>query len=269
MYYWFVFIGNNILLRQNEDGSYSIPRGEQPPTERKEWEAVQELPKMKGTACRAYSLKNVTTEEVEALKTMDLRSSYNVLDETEYLMAGKAYELLYWDSNTQFCGCCGAPMKRNGIISKQCTNCGKTVWPQVAPAIIVRIRKKAIDNGTDSLPEQILMVHARNFRRKDYYGLVAGFVETGETLEECVRREVGEETGITIENIRYFASQPWPYPSGIMVGFTADYVSGSVHLQEEELSRGGWFDRDHMPPVPDKLSIARRLIDDWLEHPDN
>jgi NAD+ diphosphatase len=94
--------------------------------------------------------------------------------------------------------------------------------------------------------------------------LVAGFVETGETLEECVVRELIEETGITVRNIRYFASQAWPYPSGLMVGFTADYADGEIHIQKEELAQAGWFTRDNMPEIPDSASIARRLIDDWL-----
>ena len=92
---------------------------------------------------------------------------------------------------------------------------------------------------------------------------MAGFVETGETLEECVRREVMEETGLTISHIRYFASQPWPYPNGLMVGFTAQYESGELHLQNEELNSGGWFTRDHLPILPDECSIARMLIEDW------
>jgi NAD+ diphosphatase len=78
-----------------------------------------------------------------------------------------------------------------------------------------------------------------------------------------------EETHLRIKNLRYFGSQPWPYPSGIMIGFTADYESGELHLQDEELSRGGWFDRAHMPEIPDKMSIARRLIDDWLDNGDS
>ena len=110
--------------------------------------------------------------------------------------------------------------------------------------------------------DQILLVHARNFRGP-HYGLVAGFVETGETLEQAVEREVWEETRLRISNLRYFGSQPWPYPCGLMVGFTADYASGELHLQREELGGGGWFDRDHLPLLPDNASIARRLIDDW------
>jgi NAD+ diphosphatase len=109
-----------------------------------------------------------------------------------------------------------------------------------------------------------LLVRAKNFRR-NYYGLVAGFVETGESLEECVAREVYEETGITITNIRYYGSQPWPYPMGLMVGFYADYVEGDVSLLDGELSEAAFFSRDHLPPIPEKLSMARRLIDNWVK----
>lgn len=137
-----------------------------------------------------------------------LRASYDVLPRELYLKAGKGAEILYWDKNTKFCGVCGAPMKLHTDISKRCTNCGKEVWPQLATAIIVLVRRG----------DSILLVHAHNLRGK-YYGLVAGFVETGETLEECVRRELMEETGVTVKNIRYFGSQPWPYPCGLMIGF--------------------------------------------------
>ena len=251
--YWFVFIGNALLLRHDEEG-YSVPCSEEPPLPMKEWTPKQELPMLHGKPCVAYSL-NTPPTDMKGLETIGLRESWHVLPHEFYNEAGKASELLYWDSNTKYCGVCGAPMKRETVISKRCTNCGKEVWPQVSPAIIVRIRK-----GDD-----ILLVHARNFRRSEMYGLVAGFVETGETLEECVVREVQEEVGLTITNIRYFGSQAWPYPSGVMIGFTADYVSGELHLQEEELSQARWFNRDCLPPIPDKMSIARKLIDDYIE----
>ena len=186
-------------------------------------------------------------------RMVPLRQSYNLLSEDDYLLAGKGAELIYFDRNSRFCGVCGAPMRWQTGISKQCTECRKELWPSLAIAIIVRIERD----------DSILMVHARNFRDR-HYGLVAGFVETGETLEQCVRREVMEETGITISHIQYFGSQPWPYPSGLMVGFTARYECGEMHLQNEELSAGGWFTRDRLPVLPDACSIARLLVDDWI-----
>ena len=146
-------------------------------------------------------------------------------------------------------------------ISKKCENCGKEIWPSVAPAIIVRIVRTFI-NDDNTTTEKILLVHARNFKR-NFYGLVAGFVETAETLEDCVVREVMEETGIKIHNIKYFGSQHWAYPSGIMIGFTADYSEGEVVMKEEEISSYGWYEANNLPEIPDKMSIARQLIDDW------
>jgi len=144
-------------------------------------------------------------------------------------------------------------MQMHTHISKRCTQCGKEVWPQLATAVIVLIKKG----------DEVLLVHAKNFKT-DFYGLVAGFVETGETLEEAVHREVFEETGLTIHHLKYFSSQPWPFPSGLMVGFTADYASGELSLQTTELSKGGWFTKENLPQIPEKLSIARKLIDHWL-----
>ena len=146
-------------------------------------------------------------------------------------------------------------MKMHTDISKRCEECGKEVWPSLATAIIVLVHRG----------NEVLLVHARNFRG-NFFGLVAGFVETGESLEEAVHREVMEETGLTITNLRYFGSQPWPYPSGLMVGFHADYVSGEIKLQKEELAAGQWFTKDNLPEIPEKLSIARRIIDDWLSN---
>ncbi len=192
---------------------------------------------------------------------MPLRKSYDILPALDYQLAGKSAELLYWDQNSKYCGCCGAPMRWDTEISKKCTNCGKELWPQLQTAIIVRITRSVSANPLD---DEILMVHAHNFRG-NHYGLVAGFVETGETLEEAVRREVREEVGLEIDHIRYFGSQPWPYPCGLMVGFTARYVSGEVTLQRSEIASGGWFRRHAMPEYPGPVSIAGQLVSAWLE----
>ncbi|MCR4994469.1 MAG: NAD(+) diphosphatase [Bacteroidales bacterium] len=288
---WACLCAGDVLLKR-EGPTLSLPVGDEPPVELQPWNVITTLayplapatqalastqtmapPQTTTTAqkqtnrngqdrCDSCQVKVVRLDrpvtEGEGLEMMNLRSSFDVLDSLDYAIAGKAAELIYWDSNTKFCGCCGAPMKFHTEISKRCTNCGKEVWPQLATAVIVRITRRDTD-GT----EEVLLVHANNFKRP-YYGLVAGFVETGETLEEAVQREVREETGLTIKNIYYFGSQPWPYPCGLMVGFTAEYAAGDIRLQRSELSSGGWFTRESMPPIPGKSSIARRLIDDWL-----
>lgn len=123
------------------------------------------------------------------------------------------------------------------------------------------------DNSINTQNDQVLLVHANNFKG-NYYGLVAGFVETGETLEQAVVREVTEETNLKIKNLKYFGSQPWPYPCGLMIGFYAEYESGEIKLQRSELGAGGWFTMDNLPPIPEKLSIARKLIDNWIENHD-
>jgi NAD+ diphosphatase len=145
------------------------------------------------------------------------------------------------------------PTHQISDIGKKCPECRQDFYPPTSPAIIVRITRG----------DSILMVRARNFRGT-YYGLVTGFLEAGETLEECVHREVMEETGIRIKNLKYFGSQPWPYPSGVMIGFTAEYESGDIKLQDEELCAGAFFDRDNLPEIPRKMSLARTLIDDWI-----
>ena len=249
--YYFVFCKDDLLLQQQADGSYTIPLAEEPPTEVKPWTHQMTVsPMADGTPVTAYRLDTPSP----LLTPCPLRQSYYKLPRPLYLKAGKCAELLYWDQNTKYCGVCGAPMRMDTDISKKCTECGKEIWPQLATAVIVLIHRG----------DEVLLVRARNFR-SDFYGLVAGFVETGETLEEAVAREALEETGVTITNIRYFASQPWPYPCGLMVGFHADYVSGEIHLQRSEIAKGGWFRRDNLPTIPEKLSIARMLLDDWLQ----
>lgn len=251
--YYFVFNNGELLLERCSDNSYKIPCVEMPPTETKPWTNVIEVGDMNGLGVKCYKTENIDYDK-EKYESCPLRQSYYKIENDFYLTAGKCAELIYWDSNTKYCGMCGGLMKRHTNISKRCEECGKEVWPQLATAIIVLIRKK----------DEVLLVHGRNFR-SNFYGLVAGFVETGETLEEAVIREVKEETDLDINNIRYYGSQPWPYPCGLMIGFNADYVGGEIKLQKEELAAGAWFNRNNLPQLPEKLSIARQLIDSWID----
>lgn len=252
--YYFVFCKDNLMLERRTDGSYTIPLQEEPPTEVKPWTTIINIASPDGIEAKAYNIDSPVTTD-DRYEMCPLRQSYYKLPEALYLKAGKCAELLHWDRNTKFCGVCGGQMHFHTDISKRCEMCGKEVWPSLAPAVIVLIRRG----------NEILLARGRNFK-SEFYGLIAGFVETGETLEEAVKREVKEETGLNIKNIRYFDSQAWPYPSGLMVGFTADYESGELHLQQEELKKAGWFQRTNLPKLPEKLSIARRLIDNWLEN---
>lgn len=252
-YYWFVFCKSDIVLKKDDKG-YTIPLSEEAPVPLHRWSKIMDVAETSsGVKVKAVNIDTPITGNPK-LEMCGLRSSYYKLSRELYLIAGKCHELLYWNQNTKFCGACGAPMKFNSNISKLCTNCGKEIWPQISTAVIVLIRRN----------DEVLLVHAKNFKT-DFYGLVAGFVETGETLEEAVHREVMEETGLSIKNLTYFCSQPWPYPCGMMVGFNADYDAGEIKIQKSELSKGGWFKKDNLPNLPEKLSIARKLIDNWLE----
>ena len=259
---YFVFCQGDLVLEKTPEG-YCIPT--EVPVEIKPWTTIMDI-----DGNKAYRIEQPITQQPSAnvshhYEMCPLRQSFHKLPHEDYLKAGKCHELLYWDQNTKFCGVCGGPMRFDTAISKKCEHCGKEVWPQLATAVIVLIRRYVPASATSPAKEEVLLVHAKNFRG-DHYGLVAGFVETGETLEEAVYREVMEETGLHITNLRYFGSQPWPYPCGLMVGFTADYDYGKIHLQRSELTKGAWFDRDHLPAIPEKMSIARQLIDDWLEN---
>ena len=257
--YYFVFCSTDeLLLQPQPEGSHTIPLCSEPPTAVKPWTAILDISPLGDTPVKTYRLDS-PAQAAPGLQPCPLRQSYYRLPRDLYLKAGQCAELLYWDRTTQFCGVCGGPMQLHTAISKRCQHCGKEVWPQLATAIIVRITR-----GSD----EILMARGRNFRG-DFYGLIAGFVETGETLEEAVRREVREETGLAVDHIRYFASQPWPYPCGLMVGFTASYAGGTIHVQREELKNAAWFHRDHLPQLPEPLSIARWLVDDWLQQGGN
>ncbi len=182
-----------------------------------------------------------------------LRSLLTVFDEKLASEAGTAYHILVWDSRTRFCGACGARTSpKTGTHGRECNQCGHIFFPRLSPAAIMAVLR---DN-------QILLAHNRRFP-EGVYSLVAGFVEPGESLEDCVRREVREETGLRINRISYFGSQPWPFPDALMIGFTAHYHSGNIVADGDEIEDARWFTADSLPRIPGKGSISRRIID-WF-----
>ncbi|MGF7118369.1 NAD(+) diphosphatase [Methanobacterium oryzae] len=195
------------------------------------------------------------TKTPESFSFEDLRSLYEFLDEDIYLLAGRAIQIINWDKNHEFCGKCGAfTVTADHEMAKVCPECGHMNFPRISPAVITAIVK----NGK-------LLMAKHSYGGYNRYSLIAGFVEAGETLEEAVMRETEEEVGIKVKNIKYFSSQPWPYPHSLMLGFTAEYDSGEIKVDEKEILDAKWFAPDEIELPPSKMSIASELITWFIE----
>jgi NAD+ diphosphatase len=172
------------------------------------------------------------------------------------LVAGCAMQLVRWYKSHVFCGQCGQRMEdKNDERAKVCRGCDLTYYPRLSPAIIV-----AVTRG-----KEILLARSARFPL-GFYSVLAGFVEPGETLEACVAREVFEEVGIIVKNIRYFGSQPWPFPDSLMLGFIAEYADGQIQMDATEIMDAQWFEKDCLPDIPPGISIARHLIDWFVQN---
>jgi len=185
----------------------------------------------------------------------DMRFVLNVFEQELALIAGRACQVAHFIRTHQFCGQCGERMfSISWEVAKQCKPCGHRVYPRLSPAVIMAIVKDG----------QVLL--AQNKRNKGgIYSILAGFVEAGEDLERCVEREVFEEVGLKIKNIRYFGSQPWPFPHNMMIGFIADYAGGEISVEPNELIAADWYRLDNLPEIPGHHTIARQMIDHVLE----
>ena len=185
----------------------------------------------------------------------DLRYLGTVLPPDEANLVAHARALVLWHDATLYCGKCGSASQPSaGGNSRRCCNpdCATEIFPRTDPAIIVLVS----DGDRCLLGRQPSWPEGR-------YSTIAGFVEPGESLEECVTREVKEEVGICVKNIRYFGSQPWPFPNSLMVGFIADYDNGQININRSEIVEAGWFNANNLPSIPPKITIARHLID-WF-----
>jgi NAD+ diphosphatase len=248
--WWFAFQRNNLLVRMSR---VSLPYAV-------DFEEVGLAPlcrhylgSLDGRTCFAVEV----AEEVESPSGMafeGLRQVHGRLDEDLFWMAARAVQIVEWDRTHQFCGRCGVRMNaRPTERAKECPQCGLLHFPRLAPAIIVLIERG----------DQLLLARSQRFAT-GMYSVLAGFVEPGESLEEAVVREIKEEVGLSVREIRYFGSQPWPFPHSLMIGFTAMYAGGEISIDESEIEVAGWFTVDTLPPLPGKISIARKLIDAFI-----
>jgi NAD+ diphosphatase len=203
--------------------------------------------------CIAVELPD-DTDLPRGLSLQGLRALYGRLPEDLYALAGRAAQIVEWDRTHRYCGRCGAPtVDAPGERAKRCPECGLLNYPRLSPAVITRVERDG----------EILLARGRQFLN-GMYSVLAGFVEPGESLEEAVQREIMEEVGIEVRDVRYFGSQPWPFPNSLMIGFTARHSAGEIQIDEREIADARWFRPDALPRIPQKLSIARQLIDDYL-----
>jgi NAD+ diphosphatase len=250
--YWFIFKDNQLLVEEKSSlaGIPLLPDISQLGVVIRRqylglWEQVH---------CYAVELEPVAGLPSH-LRWTGLRQIYGLLPDVFFSLAGEAIQIMDWDRTHQFCGRCGTPTEHVGNeFSRKCPACGLTAYPRISPAVIMLIEHE----------DKVLLSRSPHFPR-GMYSVQAGFVEPGENLEQAVEREILEEVGIHIKEIAYFGSQPWPFPNSLMIGFTAKYAGGELAIDHTEIEEAAWYRADELPDIPPPLSIARRLIDRFVE----
>jgi NAD+ diphosphatase len=249
---WFAFRGRTLLVSD----AFTLPKGASLAGLGLSPVRVQLLGHLQGEPCFAAELP-ADAAAPEGMQFRDLRQLFGRVPEPLMMLAGRAVQLVDWDRSHQFCGTCGGrtdyhPRQR----ARVCTaaDCGALFYPRLSPAMIV-----AVERG-----EEILLARSPHFP-PGIYSVLAGFVEPGESVEDAVHREVFEETGVLVRNVRYFGSQPWPFPNSLMLGFQADYADGEVTPDPEEIEDAAFFHVDALPNTfPGRVSISQWLLHDFL-----
>jgi NAD+ diphosphatase len=254
--WWFAFQGNQILVTETENG-IAIPLAPDLAARGLAVQARHYLGTLGEVDCYAVDL-DAEAPLPAGMALSGLRPLYGRVDEDLFSVAGRAVQIVEWDRTHRYCGRCGTPTELlREERAKKCPQCGLLSFPRLSPAVIMLVERG----------DAMLLGRGRNFSAP-FYSTLAGFVEPGESLEEAVVREIYEEAGILVDNLRYFGSQPWPYPHSLMIGFTASYAGGTIRIQESELIDADWFTADNLPLLSQPPSIARRMIDAFLaRHP--
>jgi len=212
--------------------------------------ATHFLGALAGTPCLAMSLAR-DVEAPPGCAYVGLRSLFTRIDEAMLAIAGLAFQVVEWDRTHRYCGVCGTPTEEKpDERAKRCPACGYVAYPRVSPAMMVLVTRD----------RELLLARARRFPTAMYSAL-AGFVEPGESIEDCIRREVREEVGVEVARLAYFSSQSWAFPHSLMIAFTAEYAGGEINPDREEIVDARWFALDALPELPSRVSIARRLIE--------
>ena len=251
--FWFVFRGSRLLVKLEEQEAMlplTADLAELSLTPVRQ----QYLGQLDGTDCYSVEVSN-EADPPQGWCFQGLRRMFTLLPDNLFWTAGRAVQIMAWDRDHQFCGRCASPTETmSAERAKLCPNCRLQTYPRLSPAIIVAIEKE----------DKILL--ARSHRHPpDRFSVLAGFVEPGETLEEATAREIFEEVGIQVKNIRYFGSQPWPFPNSLMIAFTCEYAGGQIVLEEAEMAEAAWFSVEELPKIPSSVSISRELIDWFIE----
>ncbi|MFC1995123.1 NAD(+) diphosphatase [Chloroflexota bacterium] len=252
--YWFVFCSSKLLIAVKSD-KCSVPYTSNLKNMNLSSIRTQYLGTIKGHPCYSAEVPSETTAP-EGMSFRELKPLFEVLDEDEFLLACKALQIVNWDQTNQYCGRCG-----NGTEvlqderAKKCPNCGLLSYPLISPVTITAVLKG----------NSILLAGNAATNGK-VHSIIAGFVEPGETLEECVQREILEEVGLKVKNIKYFGSQPWAFSYSLMIGFTAEYESGEILVDGTEITEAGWYDVHNLPDLPGKMSISREMIDWYIQN---
>jgi NAD+ diphosphatase len=251
--YWFAFSSSRLLAKEDKS-KFSVPILKNLSDLQLTPIRTQYLGIFEGLPCHSAELPP-DIQAPSGLTFTDLRPLYFGIDEDIFLLAGRALQIMAWDQTHQFCGRCGQRTESiPGEMAKTCPVCKFMSYPRISPAVIVAVLKD----------DKILLTRYAQFRG-NMRTIIAGFLEPGETLEECVRREVLEEVGLRVKNIKYFGNQPWPFPNSLMIGFTAHYAGGEIKVDGKEIAEADWYTADHTPDVPPKMSISREIIDWFIE----
>lgn len=247
---WILAFIEKKLLMKKENNQLYIPELSELDQFIKDDGMLEHIGSYDGHNCYAIRLPE-NHELPENLEAVELREITRLTgDPWLFRLAGTAHHILHWNSVNRYCGCCGTKMMdKKDERAKICPSCGHLVYPRISPAVIT-----AVFRG-----DQILLAHNRNFK-EGMYSLIAGYVEPGESLEQCVEREIQEEVGIKVKNIRYFSSQPWPFPDALMMAFTAEYDSGDIAADQYEITDAAWYQADSLPDIPSEDSIAGKII---------